>query len=99
MEIYEIEKEKMDSLKALADVNERVSKAVELVEKLKLEESVYIKEREEIAVKKINDVQVSLAVFKAEYRKDLNTVKIFAAIVGTVITIFANFGMKLWKPV
>jgi len=56
MEIYEIEKEKMDSLKALADVNERVSKAVELVEKLKLEESVYIKEREEIAVKKINDV-------------------------------------------
>jgi len=50
-------------------------------------------------VKKINDVQVSLAVFKAEYRKDLNTVKIFAAIVGTVITIFANFGMKLWKPV
>lgn len=47
MEIQEIEKQKMDALRALSETNLAVSKAKEGLETLKKEQSAYIKEREE----------------------------------------------------
>lgn len=47
MEIQEIEKQKMDSLRALSETNLEVSKIKAVLETLKKEESAYIKEREE----------------------------------------------------
>lgn len=53
MEIQEIEKQKMDALRALSETNLEVSKVKKVLEDLKSDESVYIKEREEKVLAKI----------------------------------------------
>lgn len=56
MEIQEIEKQKMDSLRALSETNLAVSKAKEVLEMLKREQSAYIKEREEAVLAQIRSL-------------------------------------------
>lgn len=53
MEIQEIEKQKMDALRALSETNLEVSKVKKVLEDLKSDENVYIKEREEKVLAKI----------------------------------------------
>lgn len=50
-------------------------------------------------VKKINEVQTGLAVFRAEYKKDLFAVKMFAGFIGFLVTLVVNVGIKVWKTV
>lgn len=56
MEIQEIEKQKMDSLRALSETNLEVSKIKAVLETLKREESAYIKEREEKVLAQIREM-------------------------------------------
>lgn len=56
MEIQEIEKQKMDSLRALSETNMEVSKIKATLETLKREESAYIKEREEKVLAQIREM-------------------------------------------
>lgn len=56
MEIHEINKEKMDALRALSDTNLKVSAARVLLETLQKDETVYLQGREKRAVERIESV-------------------------------------------
>jgi len=53
MEMHEIDKQKMDSLKALAEINMTISKTREQLSKIKAEESQYFTERERELLQKL----------------------------------------------
>jgi uncharacterized protein involved in exopolysaccharide biosynthesis len=72
---HEFEKEKMDSIKALADTNVKIGEARGVLENLKKDEVVYLEEREKKAIEVVDKVLADSKEILEEATKNYQGVK------------------------
>lgn len=72
---HEFEKEKMDSIQALADTNVKIGEARGVLEKLKKDEVVYLEEREKKAIEVVDKVLSDSKEVLGEATKNYQGVK------------------------